>query len=334
MATANPDKLKSVKQHSTRQVLFSAARVPSSHRLFVGGSDFAVHEVDVSAAKLELKEIGKHESYVTGVVLAGKTPVSGGYDGKLTWWDAEKKQAVRTVAAHGKWARNLALSPDGKYLASVADDMVCKVWDAGSGKLLHELRGHKERTPNHFPSMLFACAFSHDGKYLATGDKVGHIVLWEPATGKRVSTLESPGMYTWDGRQRIHSIGGIRGLAFSPDGKHLAAGGIGKIGNVDHLDGPARIEVLDVQTGKRTHLFEKTKFKGLVNRLAFHPQGDWLLAAGGAGNGFLIFLDLKNNKVVKEEKVRFHVHGLALSESGDTIYVVGHNGLAMYELKA
>jgi WD40 repeat protein len=210
--------------------------------------------------------------------------------------------------------------------------MVCKLWDAG-GTLLRELRGHKEKTPNHFPSMLFACAFSADNKYLATGDKVGHIVIWDVSTGKQVTTVESPGMYTWDGRQRLHSIGGIRSLAFSPDGKHLAVGGIGKIGNVDHLDGPARIEVFDWSSGKRTHLFEKTKFKGLVNRLLFHPQGDWLLAAGGAGNGFLIFLDLKNNKVGKQENVRFHIHAIAGNESGDTLYAAGHNGLAVYEMK-
>jgi WD40 repeat protein len=333
MATANPDKLKSVKQHNTRLIFFSAALVPGSSRLYVGASDFGIHEVDLGASKIELKQIGKHESYVTSVVLAGQTPVSGGYDGKLSWWDADKKEAIRTVAAHGKWIRNLALSPDGKVIASVADDMVCKLWDAADGKVLHELRGHKEKTPNHFPSMLYACTFSADGKYLATGDKVGHIVIWETETGKSVSTLESPGMYTWDGRQRIHSIGGIRSLAFSPDGKLLAVSGIGKIGNIDHLDGPARVEVFDIQSGKRSHLFEKTKFKGLVNRLAFHSEGDWLLGAGGAGKGFFIFFDLKNNKVVKEDNVGFHVHAVAASETAETLYAVGHNGMAVYELK-
>jgi len=49
--------------------------------------------------------------------------------------------------------------------------------------------------------------------YLATGDKVGHVVVWELATGKQVTTLEVPVMYTWDPVQRRHSIGGIRSLS-------------------------------------------------------------------------------------------------------------------------
>jgi WD40 repeat protein len=330
---ANPAKLKSVKDHGVKQILMACARVPSSNTLYVGGSEFTVCECDPTAAKFELKPLGKHESYVTTVALAGKVPVSGGYDGKLTWWDASKKEATRTVEAHSKWIRQIAVSPDGKTLASVADDMVCKLWDASSGKLLHELKGHKEKTPTHFPSMLYAVTFTPDGKHLATGDKVGHVRVWETATGKFVTSLEAPGMYTWDGKQRTHSIGGIRGLTFSPDGKTLAVGGIGKIGNIDHLDGPARIEIFDVQSGKATHLFEKTKFKGLVNRLTFHPQGEWLLGAGGAGNGFFVFVDLNKGKVAKEEALKFHVHAIALNETCETLVAAGHNALAVYEMK-
>ena len=74
--------------------------------------------------------------------------------------------------------------------------MVCKLWDAESGKLLRELRGHEEKTPHHFRSMLFVCAFSPDGKHLATGDKVGHIVVWEVATGKQLAAVEAPDT-TW-----------------------------------------------------------------------------------------------------------------------------------------
>jgi WD40 repeat protein len=333
MASANPDRLKQSKLHSARGVVFCLARSHGSSTVYLGDSEFKVSAADPTGAKWEPKEIGKHTSYVTGVALAGKQLVSGAYDGQLIWWDVEKSSQVRAVDAHRKWIRRVVVSPDGNTLASVADDMVARLWEAGTGKLVRELKGHQEKTPTHFPSMLFTCTFSPDGKHLATADKVGHIVVWEVNTGKQVATMEAPGMYTWDPRQRIHSIGGIRSSAFSPDGKSLAVGGIGQIGNIDHLDGAARVEVFDWTRCKRTHEFAKTKFKGLVERLVFHPQGDWLLATGGANDGFFFFADLEDNKVVKEEKIAFHVHDVALNETGDSFVAAGFGKVGVWEMK-
>jgi WD40 repeat protein len=334
MPPASPDQLKAGKQVAlNRLTVFSMARQPGSARLFVGESDFKVGELDLAQARPEVREIGKHASYVTGVALAGKVLLSCGYDGRLIWWDTERRAQLRSVEAHKKWARNVCVTRDGSKAASVADDMVCKVWDVASGRLLHELKGHKEKTPTHFPSMLHACAFAPDGKHLATGDKVGHVVVWDVTTGRQATTLEAPGMYTWDPRQRIHSIGGIRSLAFSPDGKRLAVGGIGQIGNIDHLDGKARVEVFDWQSGKRTHELGKDGVKGLVNRLEFHPQGDWLLGAGGANGGFLLFFDLAGNKVLRSDKLPMHVHATALGEAAEALYAAGNGRVMTFERK-
>lgn len=330
---ANPDTLKLTRTVNRRDILFSIARFPSSDRAFVGASDFKVHEVDLNSAKDSFKEVGAHQSYVTSVILAGSQLVSGGYDGKLIWWDIDKKTQTRSLDAHKKWIRNLAVTPDGKTIVSVADDMVARVWDAASGKLRHELLGHAEKTPHHYPSMLYAVAISADGKYVATGDKVGLINVWELASGKKAASMEAPVMYTWDPVQRRHSIGGIRSLAFSPDGVHLAVGGMGKVGNIDHLEGKARVEVFDWQKAQRTHEFPGDRFQGLVNHLEFHPDGGWLLGAGGAGEGFLIFFDLKTKKILRQEKVPMHVHRLAMNEKRDTLFVVGHQRLVTFEMK-
>src|SRR5262249_43235778 len=160
--------------------------VPDTQRVFVGQSDFRVLEADLAEDKPEFKSLYSHGSYVTGVALAGKHLVSGGYDGKLIWGATEKKSQTRAVQGHAQWIRRVEAAPDGSLVASVADDMVARLWEAESGKLVRELRGHKEQTPNSYPSMLYACDFSPDGKFLATGDKVGHIVVWEVATGKEV----------------------------------------------------------------------------------------------------------------------------------------------------
>jgi WD40 repeat protein len=323
-----PGKIKIVKQLPRKEIAFAMARKPQSAHIYFGGSDFAVCELDLGNDKPESRELGRHESYVTGLALAGTALISGGYDGRLIWWDTGAGAAARSIRAHDKWIRRVVASPDGRVVASVADDMVCRLWDPATGQLIRELRGHEELTPHHFPSMLYACAFSPDGSYLATGDKVGHITIWERDTGSTLATLEAPVFYTWDPVQRRHSIGGIRALAFSPDGSTLAAGGIGRIGNIDHLEGKPRVELFDWRSGKRIcELYGEGK--GLVESIAFHPGGQWLLAAGGYSDGLFLFCDPAGKKVLSQEKVPMYVHDLTLGESGETIYAVGHHKIAV-----
>jgi hypothetical protein len=92
--------------------------------------------------------------------------------------------------------------------------------------------------------------------------------------------------------------------------------------------------VFDWQIGERTHEFSTDKFKGLAEYLGFHPQGDWLLAAGGGdADGFLTFFDLAATKILAQEKAPMYLHDLALNENGDTIYAVGHHKIAVLGMK-
>jgi WD40 repeat protein len=322
--------LKLAREHGRKEIFLSLARVPSSSRVLVGASDGKIYDLDALAEKPEFKELEGHGPFVTGVAVAGEMLVSGGYDCKLIWRKLEGGEIVKTAEnAHARWIRKLAVSPDGQRIASVADDMVCRVWD-NQGGLVYELRGHDVLTPHHFPSMLYSCVFSADGQKLATADKTGRICLWNLADGQKLTQLDAPGFYTWDPKQRIHSIGGARAVAFSSDGKWLAVGGIGKIENIDHLDGPARVEIFDLEAGKSVHVFEESK--GLIEHLAFHPEGKWLVGLGGDNGGLVQFYDLAEKKVIKSDKAPMHVHAAALSEDGKQLFAAGHSKIAAWEI--
>jgi WD40 repeat protein len=331
MKAPSPDTLKQVKDISRPVITFAVARVPGTDTVYLGCSDFKVYAADLAAAKFEPKELYAHETYVTGVALAGQTLVTGGYDGKLVWWDTEARKEVRRIDGHTKWIRKVIASPDGKLLASVADDMVCRLWDAATGKVVHELKGHQEKTPQNFVSMLHAVCFSADGRLLATGDKVAHCVIWDVQAGKEVGACDAPIMYTWDKVQRLHSIGGVRSLAFSPDGKQLAVGGTGKIGNIDHLEAKSRIEVFDWKAGKPVAEFVSDK-QGIVNRLAYSPCGSWLAGAGGAGEGFLLFYDVAAKKTLRQDKLPMHTHDFHLTDDCKQLVCVGHNRITVHSL--
>ena len=330
----DPKQLKRTHAWRTPNILFSLTRVPDSERVIVGSSDFQINELDLAVEKPEpIPFVGSgHTSYVTGLALLGDTLVSAAYDGQLLFWSRETREQQKAVAAHQKWIRQLVASPDGQRVYTVADDMLCKAWNVGSGEAIATFTGHELLTPQGYPSMLYAVAVSADGKHLATGDRVGHVAIWDTESFEQIAELETPGMYTWDPKQRRHSTGGIRSLAFSPDGKQLAVGGVGRIDNIDHLDGPARLEIFDWQAGQRLHELENSKRKGLIEKIIWSPAADWILTMGGDHKGFLTFFDLQSGELLHQDGNDGHIHDGVADDACENIYVAAHQRLERWTI--
>jgi WD40 repeat protein len=211
--------------------------------------------------------------------------------------------------------------------------MVCRLWGAEDGTLRAELRGHEPLTPHDYPSMLFTAAFSADGTRLATADKPGRIVIWDVASGRVIRILDAAVMYTWDPTARRHSIGGVRSLAFSPDGTMLAAGGIGQIGNVDHLGAKMRVSLYRAETGEVVKEAEAGEVNGLAERLVFSPDGSRVWAQGGDNKGGWMTLDARTGTVTGEGTISFHVHDFLPGDGGGPDgLAVGHQGMARQRL--
>ena len=121
------------------------------------------------------------------------------------------------IWSHGRSVRfaertglnGVALSSDATLLATAGADNVARIFDAKTGALLHELRGHTKAVTG--------AAFSPDGKTLATSSADFDVRLWDVASGRQGAVLKA-------------HFAIVSGVAFSPDGRWLVSAGPTTVG--------------------------------------------------------------------------------------------------------
>lgn len=135
------------------------------------------------------------------------------------------------------------------------------------------LKGHKE--------MLYAVAFSPDGKYLVTGSFDQTIKLWDAVTGKEIKTLAGSA-----GHQKQ-----VLAVAFSPDGQSLASGA---------QDNTAKIWDLSTSKTKKPSDAPVKNFPhpNLVDAVAFNPTGTLLATA--CHDGIVRIFDVAKGTQVRQ----------------------------------
>jgi WD40 repeat protein len=122
-------------------------------------------------------------------------------DGTLSIWDIKSGQRIQTYGSYGSAIESVAWSPNGKFLATGADDHTVKIRDVVSG----------QNTATFFHNdIVMAVAWSPNGQRLASGGYDQTLKVWDVAGGKNLSTL-------------VHS-NWVNSVTWSPDGKFLAVG--------------------------------------------------------------------------------------------------------------
>jgi WD40 repeat protein len=152
---------------------------------------------------------------VRAVVFAagGKLLLSGSFDGTVKVWDVAEMKVQRSWQAHEGGVQCLALSPDGRTVATAerpGKDKAAEIrlWDIASGKQTAALTGPT--------TSVLSLAFSPKGKMLASAGgwlaEKAEVKLFDLATKKETASL--PGHKEW-----------LEAVAFSPDGRYLITGG-------------------------------------------------------------------------------------------------------------
>lgn len=281
-APIDPTKVRMVQELKHTSALFGCRIDPTGEFVFAGAQNNSL--VRWNLASGQKTEFLGHKSWLRGIAFAAKEKLvfSADYQGKLLAWPiaAEQPAPLIEITAHTGWARALAVSPDGKLLASCGNDRLVKLWSIPDLKPIGELSGHE--------SHVYNIAFHPTEPLLVSADHKGILKVWDLAKRSTERELDAKLLFRFD-TLFSGSIGGIRAMSFSDNGQLLACAGITNVTNAFAGVGTAAIVLFDWTTGKQLHLLQNREpFSGTAWGAAFHPAG-FLVGVAGHDNSILSF---------------------------------------------
>ena len=263
--------------------------------------------------------------------LSGKTIASGSLDGTVKLWDVATrhlidsfkgrslafspdgkiiaapygngfrlsdiatKREIATFEGHTAQVNSVAISRDGKTVASGGSDGTVKLWNIATKREIATFKGHT--------GPVNSVAISRDGRTIASGGSDGTVKLWDISKRTNTETFEVGGwaiMYS---------------VAFSPDSTILAAG----VGN-----SRGGVLLWNVKTGNKVTSFGEGSYNAQIfdiYSIAFSPDG--LVLASGSRDGTVKLWGIKTktqitafSHLVPVSSISFSPDGTALA-SGD-----------------
>ena len=283
--------------------------------------------------------VAEHSSYVSGVVWLPEQSryLSAGYDGQLQWFDAATNESARLQKIHEFWSWDMAVSPDGRLIASVTGQYLAGgyryepqperepsvvVLDAVSGEVLLQLP--------HVPSVQAVC-FSPDSRHVAAGNLMGEVRIWDCSDGSLKASWSTDEFTSWGIIKSHCYLGGIFAMRFTPDGQHLLLAGMGPMRDPMAGNGKQLWQKWawqQEQPEKVAQIRKDDGGEGLMEALAIHPQNP-VFAMGGrlrGGDWNAALFDYNSGERLATLKTGYRVTGLQFTADGSRLIVTGTQG--------
>ncbi|KAJ3397162.1 general transcription repressor [Lobulomyces angularis] len=153
------------------------------------------------------------------------------------------------------YIRSVVFSPDGKSLATGAEDRTIRVWDIQKRKVTHTFLGHEQE--------IYSLDWSRDSRILVSGSGDKCVKVWDLETGQLALTMSNPDDKTMPPLQpnEIVKDSGVTGVAVNPLNTRCVAAG-----SLDRM-----VRVWDTRTGFLLERFEG--HQDSVYSVAFSPDG-------------------------------------------------------------
>lgn len=292
----------------------------------------------LNAKDKQHQRLYQHDSWVSSVHwVAEDLIVSAGYDGAIQWFNPQTKQPIDRLKLHQFWSWDMALSPDrtvlasvtGQYLAggykyepqSESEPSVCLV-SVKDRKVLHRL----SQTPS-----VQAVAFSPDGRFVAAGNLMGTVRVFDVASGKLAREFNTADFTSWGIIKSHCYLGGIFALRFTPDGQHLLLAGMGPMRDPMAGNGKQRWQKWkwdQAEPQRVDQIHDKEFGEGLMEALAIDSAGDRFLMAGRlrGGNWNAALFDGATGNQLTTLKTGYRVTQAAFSDDGKRLALFGAQG--------
>lgn len=158
----------------------------------------------------------------------------------------EDHNATDPMGGTDLYIRSVCFSPDGRYLATGAEDKIIRVWDIQNRSIRNHFTGHEQD--------IYSLDFARDGRTIASGSGDRTVRLWDIEQGVNTLTLTIED--------------GVTTVAISPDTQYVAAGSLDKSVRVWSIPDGILVERLEGLEGHKDSVYS----------VAFSPSGKDLVS--------------------------------------------------------